>query len=221
MDVLRTKSIEASMSDTEDPEFKLKKNLTALDLMVFGIGMIIGAGIFTLTGKAAAEFAGPAVVFSFAIAAICCGLAAVCYAEFASTVPVSGSAYTFSYATLGELVAWIIGWDLILELMLGASVVASLTAFALVSLAVPILRKSRPDLERSFKVPLNPWLPILAALVCIYLALNLSIETWLRFLVWMALGFLIYFVYGYRNSMVGKGQGEPVPDYSSHGQTED
>ena len=86
---------------------------------------------------------------------------------------------------------------------------------------MPILRKSRPDLERSFKVPLNPWLPILAALVCIYLALNLSIETWLRFLVWMALGFLIYFVYGYRNSMVGKGQGEPVPDYSSHGQTED
>ena len=124
MDVLRTKSIEASMSDTEDPEFKLKKNLTALDLMVFGIGVIIGAGIFTLTGKAAAEFAGPAVVFSFAIAAICCGLAAVCHAEFASTVPVSGSAYTFSYATLGELVAWIIGWDLILELMLGASAVA-------------------------------------------------------------------------------------------------
>ncbi len=124
MDFLRTKSVEHSMSDTEDPEFKLKKSLTALDLTVFGIGVIIGAGIFTLTGLAARDYAGPAVVFSFVIAAIVCGLAALCYAEFASTVPVSGSAYTFSYATMGELVAWIIGWDLVLELMLGASVVA-------------------------------------------------------------------------------------------------
>ena len=124
MDLMRTKSVEQSMADTQDVDYQLKKNLSALDLTVFGIGVIIGAGIFTLTGKAAAEFAGPAVVFSFAIAAFCCALAALCYAEFASTVPVSGSAYTFSYATLGELVAWIIGWDLILELMLGASVVA-------------------------------------------------------------------------------------------------
>ncbi len=124
MKVLRTKSIEQSLEDTEDVEFKLKKELSALDLTVFGIGVVIGAGIFTLTGRVANQYAGPGVVFSFALAAICCGLAAVCYAEFASTVPVAGSAYTFSYATLGELVAWIIGWDLILELMLGASVVA-------------------------------------------------------------------------------------------------
>ena len=497
MNVLRTKSVEHSMSDTQDEGFKLKKSLTALDLTVFGIGVIIGAGIFTLTGAAAADYAGPSVVFSFMIAAICCGLAALCYAEFASTVPVSGSAYTFSYATLGELVAWIIGWDLILELMLGASVVAqgwseyfvtfleaiglgwpdglgpsadphfghfnfaafllvaaltvliavgikeslrvnlvlvgiklfvvlfvivaglfyinvdnykpfvppaadpvstngltqplfqwifgieaqtygvlgivsaasvvffayigfdvvattaeeaknpqkdlprgilgslaictvlymavalvitgmvkyndidpkaalatafqdvgrdgfatliaagavaglttvvmtlmigavrvlfamsrdgllprqfahvnpksgtpvritltigalvavvasltpigkleemvnigTLTAFALVSLAVPILRKRRPDLERSFKVPLNPWLPILAAVVCVYLAMNLSLETWLRFLVWMVLGFVIYFAYGYGHSRVGRGEGIPAEDYS-------
>ncbi len=124
MNVLRTKSIEQSLEDTQDPEFKLKKSLTALDLTVFGIGVVIGAGIFTLTGAVAADYAGPGVVFSFGLAAICCALAALCYAEFASTVPVAGSAYTFSYATLGELVAWIIGWDLILELMLGASVVA-------------------------------------------------------------------------------------------------
>ena len=497
MDFLRTKSVEHSMSDTEDPEFKLKKNLTALDLTVFGIGVIIGAGIFTLTGLAARDYAGPAVVFSFVIAAVVCGLAALCYAEFASTVPVSGSAYTFSYATMGELVAWIIGWDLVLELMLGASVVAqgwseyfvtlldaiglgwpeslgpsasshwgdfnlaafllvavlttlvaigikeslrvnlvlvglklfivlfvivaglffvkganytpfippaadpksadgltqplfqlmfgfeaqtygvlgivsaasvvffayigfdvvattaeearnpqkdlprgiigslvictllyvavslvitgmvpydkidpeaalaaaftavghdnfatlisagavaglttvvmtlmigavrvffsmsrdgllprpfarvnsktgtpifitvaigscvalvasftpigklaemvnigTLTAFALVSLAVPILRKSRPDLERSFKVPFSPVLPIVAALFCVYLALNLSIETWLRFIVWMVLGFAIYFLYGYRHSRVGQGFGDPAMDYS-------
>src|SRR6476646_4660353 len=124
MDVLRTKSIEQSLADTEDPEFQLRRKLSAIDLTVFGIGVIIGAGIFTLTGKAAADFAGPGVVFSFVLAGICCGLAALCYAEFASTVPVSGSAYTFSYASLGEIVAWIIGWDLLLELMLGASVVA-------------------------------------------------------------------------------------------------
>ncbi len=124
MDLLRTKSVEASIAETVEPEHQLKKTLTALDLTVFGVGVVIGAGIFTLTGRVAAQFAGPGVVFSFLIAAFCCALAALCYAEFASTVPVAGSAYTFSYATLGELVAWIIGWDLLLECLLGASVVA-------------------------------------------------------------------------------------------------
>ncbi|MEI2712922.1 MAG: amino acid permease [Nocardioides sp.] len=492
MDVFRTKSIEHSLADTEDPEFKLKRSLTALDLTLFGIGVIIGAGIFTLTGKVAHAYAGPAVVFSFVIAALCCALAALCYAEFASTVPVSGSAYTFSYATMGELIAWIIGWDLILELLLGASVVAqgwasyfelflseigitwpehlgygdtfnlaafllvvvltilvavgikesmrvnlvlvaiklfivlfvifaglayintdnytpfvpksepgqtangwlhtpllqivtgapsvfgvagvmfaaslvffayigfdvvattaeeaanpqkdlpkgiiwslvictilymavalvitgmvnykdinpdaalasafvdqgkdgyatlistgavaglttvvmtliigatrvlfamsrdgllpvrfghvnaktgtpvaitlvigtlvalvasltpigkleemvnigTLSAFALVSIAVPILRKRRPDLERSFRVPLSPWLPWASAAICVFLMLNLTAETWLRFLIWMALGFLIYFLFGYRHSRVGKGEGIPAHDYS-------
>ena len=124
MDVMRTKSIEQSIAETDEEGFRLKKNLSALDLTVFGIGVIIGAGIFTLTGRAAADYAGPSIALSFVLAAVCCGLAALCYAEFASTVPVSGSAYTFSYASLGELVAWVIGWDLLLELMLGASVVA-------------------------------------------------------------------------------------------------
>ncbi|GAA1258399.1 amino acid permease [Oryzihumus leptocrescens] len=124
MSVLRTKTIEQSIAETDEEGHQLKKRLSALDLTVFGIGVIIGAGIFTVTGKAAAQYAGPAIVISFVIGAVCCGLAALCYAEFASTVPVSGSAYTFSYASLGELVAWIIGWDLLLELMLGASVVS-------------------------------------------------------------------------------------------------
>jgi basic amino acid/polyamine antiporter, APA family len=499
MNVLRTKSVEQSLEDTEDPEFQLKRKLSALDLTVFGIGVIIGAGIFTLTGKAAAQFAGPGVVFSFVLAAVCCGLAALCYAEFASTVPVSGSAYTFSYATLGEMIAWIIGWDLVLELMLGASVVAqgwstyfvtfldeigitwpasigpadsahfswghlnvpalalvvvltalvaygikeslrvnlvlvgiklfivlfviiaglfyikggnyspfvppraapqesggltqpliqwafglepqtygvlgiisgasvvffayigfdvvattaeearnpqrdlprgiiaslsictvlyvavalvitgmvrydkidteaalasafrdvghdgfatmiaagavaglttvvmtliigairvlfamsrdallpkqfartnprtgtpiritltvgalvaivagftpiekleemvnigTLTAFALVSLAVPVLRRTRPELERSFRVPLSPVLPIVAALICVYLAINLSLETWIRFLVWMVIGFALYFGYGARHSRVGREAAEAAPSRS-------
>ncbi|MBK9698055.1 MAG: amino acid permease [Propionibacteriaceae bacterium] len=124
MKLLRTKSIEQSIADTDEPEYQLKKSLTALDLTVFGVGVVIGAGIFTLTGRAAHNVAGPAIVVSFVIAAFCCALAAMCYAEFASTVPVSGSAYTFSYSSLGELFAWIIGWDLILEMFLGASVVA-------------------------------------------------------------------------------------------------
>ncbi|MEP6462877.1 MAG: amino acid permease [Frankiaceae bacterium] len=124
MNAFKTKSIEQSIRDTDEPGHKLKRTLGPIDLTVFGIGVIIGTGIFVLTGKAAGIQAGPAVALSFVFAAIACGLAALCYAEFASTVPVAGSAYTFSYATLGELVAWIIGWDLILELALGAATVA-------------------------------------------------------------------------------------------------
>jgi APA family basic amino acid/polyamine antiporter len=477
MSLLRKKTIEQSIADTDEPEYQLKKRLTAVDLTVFGIGVIIGAGIFTLTGRAAKTFAGPGIALSFVLAAVCCALAALCYAEFSSTVPVSGSAYTFSYFSLGEIFAWIIGWDLLLELMLGASVVAqgwstyaalfldqiglgwpsssvnvlamllvvvlatlatigikeslrvnlvlvaiklfvvlfvivaglfyikgsnlspfippsvptpdanvewttplfqamfgvtpstfgvmglvsgaslvffafigfdvvattaeearnpqrdlprgiigslaictvlyvlvcivitgmikytdinseaalaeafrsvgrpgfatlisagavaglttvvltlmigaarvvfamsrdhlmprelgkthpkwgtpyrltiaigvvvaivagvtpigkleemvnigTLAAFTLVSIAVPLLRRSRPDIQRSFRVPGNPVIPIVAALICLYLMLNLSMETWLRFIIWMALGFLVYAVYGYRRSRVG------------------
>ena len=124
MNLLRTKTIEQSIADTEEPEHQLRKQLGPLELTVFGVGVIIGTGIFVLTGEAAGAKAGPAVALSFVFAGIACALAALCYAEFASTVPVAGSAYTFSYASLGELVAWIIGWDLILELALGASTVA-------------------------------------------------------------------------------------------------
>ncbi|MBH1938476.1 amino acid permease [Streptomyces sp. AV19] len=122
--MFRTKTVEQSIRDTEEPEHVLKKSLSALDLTVFGVGVVIGTGIFVLTGKVAKESAGPSVALAFVLAGIVCGLAALCYAEFASTVPVAGSAYTFSYASLGELPAWIIGWDLILELALGCAVVA-------------------------------------------------------------------------------------------------
>jgi basic amino acid/polyamine antiporter, APA family len=120
----RIKSVEDSIRDTDEPEHRLKKHLSGLDLTVFGVGVIIGTGIFVLTGVVARDQSGPAVAISFVIAGVVCGLAALCYAEFASTVPVAGSAYTFSYATFGELIAWIIGWDLVLELALGAATVA-------------------------------------------------------------------------------------------------
>src|SRR4030088_3469634 len=124
MNLWRTKTIEQSVADTEEPVHQLHKRLGPVDLTVFGVGVIIGTGIFVLTGKAAGVQAGPAVALSFVLAAIACGLAALCYAEFASTVPVAGSAYTFSYATFGELVAWVVGWDLVLEFALAAGVVA-------------------------------------------------------------------------------------------------
>ncbi|MGW0332934.1 amino acid permease [Streptomyces sp. NPDC003011] len=122
--LFRTKKVEQSILDTEEPEHALKKSLSALDLTVFGVGVIIGTGIFVLTGTVAKNNAGPAVALAFVVAGVVCALAALCYAEFASTVPVAGSAYTFSYASLGELPAWIIGWDLVLEFALGTAVVA-------------------------------------------------------------------------------------------------
>ena len=125
MDLLRTKSIEQSVADTEEGGVHLRRSLGPVQLTALGIGVIIGTGIFVLTGEAAGTQAGPAIAISFAVAAIACLLAGLCYAEFASVVPVAGSAYTFSYASLGELVAWIIGWDLMLELALGAATVAS------------------------------------------------------------------------------------------------
>ncbi|MGD9987191.1 amino acid permease [Pseudonocardia sp.] len=122
--VFRTKSVEQSMKDTDEPDSKLRKDLGTWDLIVFGVAVVVGAGIFTITATTAGNVAGPSVSIAFVIAAVACGLAALCYAEFASTVPVAGSAYTFSYATFGEIVAWIIGWDLILELAVGSAVVS-------------------------------------------------------------------------------------------------
>lgn len=121
---MRTKSVEQSVRDTDEPSTRLRKQLTWWDLTVFGVSVVVGAGIFTVTATTFGNITGPALSVSFVIAAITCALAALCYAEFASTLPVAGSAYTFSYATFGEFVAWIIGWDLILEFAVGAAVVA-------------------------------------------------------------------------------------------------
>ncbi len=108
----------------ESHETTLKRALSATNLTLLGIGAIIGAGIFVLTGTAAANYAGPAIVLSFILAGLGCLFAGLCYAEFASMIPIAGSAYTYSYATLGEFIAWIIGWDLVLEYLFGASTVA-------------------------------------------------------------------------------------------------
>ena len=138
----RTKSIEQSIEDTDEPDTKLRKELGSWDLTVFGVAVAVGAGIFTLTARTAGNVAGPAVSLAFVLAAIACGLAALCYAEFASTVPVAGSAYTFSYAAFGEFIAWIIGWDLILEFGLAAAVVAkawSLYLGDLLGTSAPVL----------------------------------------------------------------------------------
>lgn len=122
--ILRRKSVEDSLATAEDPERSLRRELTAWDLAVLGVAVAVGAGIFSVGATAAANYAGPSVIISFLIASVVCALAIMCYAEFASTLPVAGSAYTFSYATAGEVVAWIIGWDLILEMLLASAVIA-------------------------------------------------------------------------------------------------
>lgn len=130
MSVLRKKNIDTVVHQNDDMGTEgdtgnhLKRNLSAIDLIGFGIGIVIGTGIFTLTGLQAKENAGPAVMLSFLIAGVVALLAALCYAELASAVPTAGSSYTYAYSTIGEIFAWIIAWDLILEFALGAAVVA-------------------------------------------------------------------------------------------------
>src|SRR5712672_569668 len=120
-----TKSIDTLMQEAQDTsEHALKRTLGPINLVMLGIGAIIGAGLFVRTAAAIADRSGPSVVLAFIVAGMGCAFAGLCYAEFASMIPVAGSAYTYSYATMGELVAWIIGWDLVLEYAVGAATVA-------------------------------------------------------------------------------------------------
>ena len=124
--LLATKPLDMILDESaEHGEHSLKRALGATNLITLGIGAIIGAGIFVLTGAAAAQYAGPAIVLSFILAGIACVFSGLCYSEFAALIPIAGSAYTYGYATLGEIFAWIIGWDLILEYAFGAATVAS------------------------------------------------------------------------------------------------
>ena len=457
MNVFRKKSVEQTLAETGESGHALKRDLTWWDLAIMGVAVAVGAGIFSIGAQAAAFYAGPAVVLSFLIAGVVCGAAVMCYAEFASMIPVAGSAYTFTYTTVGEIVAWVIGWDLILEMLMAGSVVSkywgvylnqffeligwnintnisigsfnfdlapivivaffttllvlgtkigarvdgaltilkiaivvfivvvgffyvkaenftpfippsepaastdgsgfsavmeqplwqwatgmapsiygvtgiisgaalvffaflgfdvvataseetinpkknvplgigvgmgliivlytlvavvttgmvsykdlakqkdpslavafkmvgadwaakiislgivigmatvrlqiivgvvmaliaaccnvgilsdmvnigTLSAFTLVAISIPIMRKKRPDLERSFKIPGNPWVPILIAIANLWLMVNLSVLTWIRFVVWLIVGFAIYFGYGYRHARLGTGE---------------
>src|SRR5216110_1908890 len=127
--LLHRKAMDQFVADREEPEHRLKKTLGPVDVTAIGIGGIIGAGIFATIGTAAAgdptrPGAGPGLILSFIFTAIACGFAAMCYAEFAAMIPISGSAYTYAYATLGEMIAWIIGWDLIIEYAVGNIAVA-------------------------------------------------------------------------------------------------
>jgi basic amino acid/polyamine antiporter, APA family len=178
MGIMRTKSIEQSIRDTEEPEFQLRKALGPWDLTLFGIGVIIGTGLFVLTGEAAAGYAGPAVALSYVVGGIVCALAALCYAEFASTVPVAGSAYTFSYASLGEFVAWLIGWDLILEFTLGAATVAKGWSGYLVSVLELVGIKLPPGLYAATEGFSHDWLAlIVVALVTTILVIGIKLSS--------------------------------------------
>src|SRR5580692_3343523 len=150
MNLFQRKSV-ATLQTEAAKDQQLKRALGPINLTSLGIGAIIGAGIFVLTGHAAAQYAGPGIVYSFILSGLACAFAGLCYAEFASMIPLSGSAYTYGYATLGEFVAWIIGWNLILEYALGAATVAvgwsgHLTAFLhdFVGVEFPALLSAAP-----------------------------------------------------------------------------
>jgi APA family basic amino acid/polyamine antiporter len=122
--LFQTKPVNDFLDNAATGEPRLKRSLRAVDLVMLGVGAIVGVGIFVLTGQAAANYAGPGILISFLLAALACGCAALCYSEMASMIPIAGSAYTFTYATMGEFLAWIIGWDLVLEYSLASATVS-------------------------------------------------------------------------------------------------
>jgi len=154
MDLLATKPLSRIAAESEGGAHSLKRTLGPASLVALGIGAIIGAGLFSLTGIAAAEHAGPAIALSFVLAAIGCALAGFCYSEFATMIPIAGSAYTYAYATLGEFIAWVIGWDLVLEYAVGAATVSISWSAYVVSLLHDIGINLPPYLVAS------PWQPV-------------------------------------------------------------
>lgn len=163
MSLFIKKDLDRLLADARDPELaegtpgsgRLARHLTAWNLVLLGIGAIIGAGIFSLTGMAAANYAGPGIVLSFVIGGILCTFAGLCYAEMAAMVPVSGSAYAYSYATMGEFIAWIIGWDLILEYAFGAVTVSAAWSGYFTSLVTKTMGIHASDFALRFTK--GPW----------------------------------------------------------------
>src|SRR5512133_1004110 len=154
MNLFAKKSLERIVAESESGEHKLKRTLGAGALVALGIGAIIGAGLFSLTGIAAAENAGPAVVLSFLLAAVGCAFAGMCYSEFSTMIPIAGSAYTYAYSTMGELLAWIIGWDLVLEYAVGAATVSISWSAYVVSLLHDL------GIVLPAQLVASPWQPI-------------------------------------------------------------
>src|SRR5512137_117962 len=148
--LFRTKPLNSLLHEVGDEQRGLKRALHWWDLVAIGIGCIIGVGIFVLPGVEAAKHAGPGIILSFVVAGAACACAALCYAELAAMIPVAGSAYTYGYATLGELLAWIIGWDLILEYMVGASLVSIGWSAYLVNLVDHLLAPFQRELPHAF-----------------------------------------------------------------------
>src|SRR5215510_4530165 len=157
-DLFIKKPVDQLLSDAADGH-GLKRVLGPMNLIALGVGADIGAGIFVITGAAAAQFAGPAIALSFVVAGLGCAFAGLCYAELASMIPVSGSAYTYAYASLGEFIAWIIGWDLVLEYAFSAATVASGWSANTISLlqdfglAIPGALASTPSEGGVFNLP--------------------------------------------------------------------
>ena len=151
MSIWKTKPLSVLLGESSETEDGLKRTLSSGSLVALGVGAIIGAGLFSLTGIAAADHAGPAVTLSFILAAVGCAFAGLCYAEFASMIPVAGSAYTYSYATMGEFMAWIIGWDLVLEYALGAATVGVSWSRYLLELL------SKYDIHLPTQLICSPW----------------------------------------------------------------
>lgn len=174
--LFRTKPLEQVLAEPESAPGQLKRALGPWDLVAIGIGCIIGVGIFVLPGVEAATHAGPGIILSFAIAAAACACAALCYAELAAMIPVAGSAYTYGYATLGELPAWIIGWDLILEYMVGAALVAIGWSAYLTNLANNLLAPWKVSLPHAWTAA--PWGPE-PGIVNLPAALIVLLLTWL------------------------------------------
>ncbi len=182
-DLFITKPLQQLQQEAgDDSKSGLKRALNATNLITLGIGAIIGAGIFVLTGQAAAQYAGPAIVISFIISGLACAFAGLCYAEFASMIPISGSAYTYSYATLGEFLAWIIGWDLILEYLFAASTVSVGWSGYVVSFLKDFGIMLPPEFTSAFntvlvQLPDMSWKPITNLLTSNLAASNIDINT--------------------------------------------
>ena len=180
--LFKVKPVQQILSESAESEGGFKKTLTATNLTTLGVGAIVGAGIFVLTGQAAALYAGPAIVISFIISGLACAFAGLCYAEFASMIPISGSAYTYAYATLGEFLAWIIGWDLILEYLFAASTVAVGWSGYVVSFLLDFGIEISPQFTAAWhsvlvQVPVEGWKPLTESLNAGLLSSGISVDT--------------------------------------------